>query len=73
VEEQQHLFVGALEAAILSAQFHAGQGWTLRLQLRRQYEDWSDARTETYEQLSTDELVDVLDVSLGVFRAALGF
>lgn len=71
--DQEQLFTGAVEAAILSAQYHLGQGWSLRLQLRRQFEDWADCRTEEYERLTTDELVEVLDVSLGVFRAALGF
>lgn len=70
---QEQLFTGAVEAAIISAQFHLGEGWTLRLQLRRQFEDWADARTEVYDRLTTDELVEVLDVSLGTLRAALGF
>lgn len=73
MEGEQQLFVGAVEAAIISAQFVLGEGWLLRLQLRRQFEDWADARTEVYERLSTDELVEVLDVSLGTFRAALGY
>jgi hypothetical protein len=71
--EQERLFIGAVEAAIISANYVAGEGWLLRLQIRRQFEDWADARTEVYERLTTDELVEVLDVSLGTFRSALGY
>ena len=71
--DQQPLFVGAVEAAIISAHYVLGEGWVARLQIRRQYEDWADARTESYERLTTDELVEVLDVSLGSFRTALGY
>jgi hypothetical protein len=73
VEGQEQLFIGAVEACILSAQFHLGEGWTLRLQIRRQFEDWADCRTEVYDHLTTDELVDVLDVSLGTVKATLGY
>lgn len=70
--DQEQLFTGAVEAAIISAQYILGEGWTLRLQLRRQFQDWTDARTEVFERLSTDELVDTLDASLGTLRVELG-
>lgn len=70
---EQRLFEGAPEAAIIGAHYVAGEGWALRLQIRRQFQDWTDARTEEYERLTTDELVEVLDSSLGTLRAALGF
>jgi hypothetical protein len=73
MDGEQQLFSGAVEAAIISAQFHLGEGWTLRLQLRRQFEDWADARTELYDRLSTDELVDTLDAALGTVRVELGY
>ena len=73
MQGEQRLFDGAVEAAIISAQYHLGDGWTLRLQLRRQFEDWADARTEVYDRLTTDELVDTLDVCLGSFRSSLGY
>lgn len=71
MEDQGKLFFGAVEAAIMGAHFTLGEGWTLRLQIRRQFEDWGDARTEVYERLTTDELVDVLDVALGLMANAL--
>lgn len=71
--EQGSLFIGAVEAAIISAHYVLGEGWVLRLQIRRQYEEWADCRTEVYDRLSTDELVEVLDASLGSFRTALGY
>ena len=70
---QQPLFVGAVEAAIISASFTLGEGWKLRLQIRRQYEHWDDCRTEVYDHLTTDEMVDTLDASLGLFKNALGY
>lgn len=69
---QEKLFTGAVEACIIDAHFVLGEGWVLRLCLRRQFEDWADSRTEVYECLSTDELVEVLDSSLGTVAAALG-
>jgi len=72
--DQQSLDLGgAVEAAIIQAHFILGEGWTLRLTLRRQFEDWSDCRTELFDHLTTDELVDVLEASLGTVRAALGY
>jgi len=71
MEQDKLDFMGAVEAAIMGAHFHLGEGWTLRLQIRRQFEDWGDARTEVYERLTTDELVDILDVALGHMTAAL--
>ena len=70
---QQPLFLGSVEAAIISANYTLGDGWKVRLQIRRQYEHWEDCRTEVYDHLTTDEMVDVLDVSLGSFRTALGY
>lgn len=72
MDGEQQLFTGAVEAAIISARFVLGEGWVLRLQLRRQFEDWEDARTEEYDRLTTDELVDTLDVTLGTLKGALG-
>lgn len=72
MEQPKLDLAGSVEAVIISAQFTLERGWMLRLQLRRQFEDWSDARTEVYEALTTDELVDVLDASLGTVRGALG-
>lgn len=72
MDQERLPFDGAVEAVIIGAHFVLGEGWTLRLQLRRQFEEWGDARTELYDHLTTDELVDVLDVSLGTVRAHLG-
>lgn len=72
MEHQEQLFVGAVEAAILQAVFKPGEGWCSTLIVRRQFEEWADCRREVYEHLTTDELFDVLDVSLGSLRAQLG-
>lgn len=72
MDDQQRLFVGAVESAIIGARYVPGAGWNLRLQIRRQFEEWEDARTEAYEGLTTGELVDVLEVSLGHLVSALG-
>lgn len=72
MEEQERLFDGAPEAVILGAQWWPGEGWRLRVRLRRQFEDWMDARTTDYEHLTTPELLDVLDVELAVIRVEMG-
>lgn len=67
--EEQRLFEGALEGFVLSGHFVPGEGWFCRLQMRRQYEQWEDSRSESYDHLSTDELglsVEALSASLWV-------
>lgn len=72
MDGEQRLFEGAPEAVILGAHWFPGEGWRLRVRLRRQYEDWMDARTTDYERLTTPELLDVLDVELAVIRTEMG-
>lgn len=72
MDGEQQLFEGSVEAVIIGATWVPGEGWQLRLQVRRQFQDWQDARTELYDHLSTPELVDVLDASLGAVRLELG-
>lgn len=70
--EQQQLFVGAVEDVVLQVHFIPGDGWTTRLTVRRQFEQWAQTRSSSYTRLSTDELGDVLDLELGSVLAALG-
>jgi hypothetical protein len=72
MEDQQQLFTGAVESALLQATYRPGEGWACTLKSRRQFQDWGDARTESYERLTTDELLEVLDVSLATLTVALG-
>lgn len=72
MDGQEVLFTGAPEAVIFSAHYVLGEGWAVRCQLRRQYEDWADARTEQWTHLTTDELGDVLDVAVGQMFTQLG-
>lgn len=72
MEDQQKLFEGAPEAMIVGAQWFPGDGWHLRVRLRRQYEDWMDARTVDYDRLTTPELMDVLDIELAAIRVEMG-
>lgn len=70
--EQGQLFTGAVEDVVLQVHYVAGEGWTTRLTVRRQFEAWAQTRTSSYTRLSTDELGDVLDLELGHVLAALG-
>jgi hypothetical protein len=70
--QEQRLFEGAPEAVILSCHYTMGEGWTARLQIRRQFEDWADARTEVYDRLTTQELADALDALSASIYAGLG-
>lgn len=72
MEGQEPLFIGAPEACIVGAHWVDGEGWRCRVQLRRQYEEWSDCRETSYERLSTAELFDVLDVELAALRSEVG-
>lgn len=70
--EEQQLFTGAPEAFIVSGHYVLGEGWICRLQIRRQYEQWEDSRSETYDRLSTDELGQVLEAATARLWTVLG-
>lgn len=72
MDGQQALFTGAPEACIVGAHWVDGEGWRCRVQLRRAYETWEDARETHYERLTTPELLDVLDVELASLRVEMG-
>jgi len=72
MEDQQRLFEGAPEACIVGAHWVPGEGWRLRVQLRRQFEDWADCRETHYERLTTPELLDVLDLEVAAVRREMG-
>lgn len=66
--EQTRLFRLAVEAGSVSFHHEPGRGWCLTMALRRGDETWQEASRETYERLTTVELLDVvashLDASL---------
>lgn len=57
---QDRLFRLAPEAMHLQATFVAGRGWHLSFVCRRQDEQWPEALRDTYDSLSTPELMDVV-------------
>jgi len=57
---QPRLIRGCPEAIVISAHHVPGFGWSCKVSTRRQFELWPEARTSVYEQLSTEELVDVI-------------
>jgi hypothetical protein len=61
---QVRLFRLAVEAIAVSAHFEPGSGWRLVVSARRQGESWDEARSATYDALSTPELFDVLCADL---------
>jgi hypothetical protein len=62
---QDRLLTGAPEALHVAATYVVGRGWFVHLGVRRQFEPWAEATRATYEQLTTDELVQVLEDELG--------
>lgn len=65
---QERLFRLAIESGFCSFNFVPREGWSLRIGLRRGDEQWADCEPDTYDRLTTDELVSLLDV---VFRNEL--
>ena len=61
---QQRLWIGAPESVAITASCTPGQGWTLTVSVRRQFESWADAATGHYDFLTTEELADVVAASL---------
>lgn len=61
---ESRLFKGAPEALSINAHWVNGHGWACTLRLRHAGEDWHEASSVTYSDLSTAELLDVLDLEL---------
>lgn len=58
--DQLHLFNLAPEVLSLQAVYELGEGWRLRVVMRRQGQPWEAAHTADYSSLTTSELADVL-------------
>lgn len=63
--EQQRLGLRlAVEILTVQAEHRAGRGWSLVIRSRRQGQPWDECRTEQYDELTTAELGDVLELAL---------
>jgi hypothetical protein len=62
--EQPRLLPGEPESIVINAHYEAGLGWHLGIVIRRQFQEWADASSGTYELLSTPELVSVIEATL---------
>lgn len=58
------LLPGEPESVIVQATYVAGLGWQCDILVRRQFQDWMEASRGRYEQLSTPELVTLIDATL---------
>jgi hypothetical protein len=58
------LIAGEPEALVVSAHFVVGLGWSVKIQVRRQFQLWAEAAVGTYELLTTEELFDVVGSAL---------
>jgi len=63
-DQPARLLPGAPEGVTVSAYCIAGEGWRLKISVRRQFQTWHEASTGAYERLTTDELVDVIEAEL---------
>ena len=61
---QERLFELAVEAGTIALAFRPGEGWYLRVAMRRGGQEWSEVDGRTYWGLSTPEMVDVIDAEL---------
>lgn len=57
---QERLVRLAVESGSVSFQHVAGYGWRLVIVCRRGDESWTDARSITYDRLSTAEMLDTI-------------
>ena len=64
MDGQERLFRLAHEAVSVSAHFIKGEGWSVRICMRRGDETWEQARRSDYSHLNTEELVTVIDTEL---------
>lgn len=62
----ERLISGAPEAVHVAATYVVGRGWYVHLGVRRQFEPWAEATRSTYERLTTEELVQVVEDELGM-------
>lgn len=60
------LIPGEPEALVISAHHQAGFGWNVKVSVRRQFQLWEEASDASYEGLTTEELVDVIEMSVGL-------
>jgi hypothetical protein len=58
------LFRLAVESGVITFMHQPKSGWSVSIRLRRGDETWADSLWETYEGLSTRELLDVVAATL---------
>ena len=59
--DQQRLFVLAVEAIALTAVFVPGQGWSVKIGMRRQAESWGAEPWTEYSHMTTAEMLDTIE------------
>lgn len=69
MHEQTRLFRLAPDAIAVACVYTHGRGWRTSITVRRSGEEWENSDTRRYEDLTSDELVQVLGDDL---IAALG-
>jgi uncharacterized protein YcnI len=61
---QERLFRLAVESGVITFQHEPRSGWKVSVRLRRGDETWAESLWETYDGLSTRELLDVVAATL---------
>ena len=61
---QGRLFRLAVEGGVVTFVHEPARGWKVSVRLRRGDETWAESLWETYEGLSTRELLDVVAATL---------
>lgn len=64
--QQVRLFRLAPESIAVQAFHVPGEGWRLRVLVRRQGESFEEAHDVSYDRLTTEELLDVISADLGI-------
>jgi len=63
-DDDGRLIAGEVEAVSVQATYVVGQGWSLQIGARRQFQGWDQAARGSYDRLTTAEMVCTIDAAL---------
>lgn len=64
MDGDRQMFPGVVRAVALTAWQHDGEGWSVTVNCRREFEGWDANTAESYERLTLGELLDALGAAV---------